>query len=116
MAAMHRAQAVGLGEQGSPSGVTGLLDDPLDALLERLVIDAPACGREDRDRADHRQIDEVPGVAGAPYRVVARLALAKPVHRGEEVAPGDLGRGRLGLDELLSEGLFPRGSAPPGRR
>src|SRR3989441_1504241 len=106
LAAVHSAHPMRLLEKSVTARVTGTLDDRVDPLLERLVVDPPARRGEYRERTDQGLVDESLRVAGAAYGVVARLALAHPVDRGDEVARGEVERARLGLDELFAEGLL----------
>src|SRR5207302_229947 len=103
LAALHRADAGRLGQQRAPAGMAGPLDDGLDALDERLIIDPPARRGEHSERSEEGLIDEALGITGAPYGVIARLAFPHPVVRGHEVAGRDIGGVRFTVDQLLAE-------------
>src|SRR3989442_10037028 len=116
LAAVHSAHPMRLLEKSVTARVTGTLDDRVDPLLEGLVVDPPARRGEYSDGTDQGLIDESLRVAGAAYGVVARLALAHPVDRGDEVARGEVEPARLGLDKLLAERLLVGGAHRSGRR
>src|SRR6266550_5780976 len=86
LAAVHCTYPMRLLEEGVAARVTGPLDDRVDALLERLVVDPPARRREDRDRTEEGLIHETLRITGAPDGVVTRLALANSIDGGDEVA------------------------------
>src|SRR5205807_5133483 len=48
LAALHGANSLGLRQERAASSVTGALDDRLDALEERLIVDTPAGRGQDR--------------------------------------------------------------------
>src|SRR5919201_378147 len=106
LAALHRAHPLGLREQRAPARVSGPPDDRLDPIEETLVVDPPARGGDDRERSDHRLVDEALGIPGAADGVVARFALPQAVVRRDEVARGDIERAGLRLDEDLAERLL----------
>src|SRR5207253_9444511 len=106
LAALHRPDARGVGQERASPRVAGPLDDRLDALDEGLILDPPACRGEHPERSEEGLIDEALGITRAPYGVIARLAFPHPVVRGHEVAGRDIGRVRSEehTSELQSRG------------
>src|SRR5437870_11483268 len=62
LAALHRPDAGGLGQERASPRVAGPLDDRLDALDEWLMLDPPACRGEHPGRAEAGLIDYALGI------------------------------------------------------
>src|SRR5688572_24502430 len=92
-------------ERAAPR-MTGPIDDPGDAILERLVRYVPARRREYQKRPEQGDVDDGPGLTRAAHRVVRALALAQSVEGGQEIRQRELRRRRLLLDHQVAIGLL----------
>jgi hypothetical protein len=86
--------------------MTGPIDDPGDAILERLVRYVPARRSEDQKRSEQSDVDDGPGLTRTAHRVIRALALAQSVEGRQEIGQRELRRRRLLLDHEIAVGLL----------